>query len=446
MRDVTRFLLRVAALLLTLAPMVALAQICTGLCLQQVICPNPAVTTTISGTVYAPNGVDPLPGVLVYIPNGPVDPLPLGATCRNGGTPPSSPLVQAISGIDGKFTVNNMPVGTSIPLVIQSGKWRRQSVIPNVPSCTNTPIAAAKTRFPTRQSEGDMPNLAVVTGANDAQECILRKIGIVDSEFTNSNGAGRVKLFGGANSPGATYSAASASETVLEASFATLDSYDMVMFSCQGDQYAQTPTAQQNLINYANAGGRVMATHYAYTWLYNDAPFSSTATWVPDQLDITADPQTGYINTTFPVINVEQGGSFAIEAQDVANHAPERRPQQVATLCEETVECRAVVLQSAGFALYGEGHLARLGCDAKLFEQRQEVRISAMIEDDEARVDGEGAALVLHLVRVRVTAHVRRGFEDRDVMIGPQMMCGDIARDAAADDCDLHRRSVPARI
>ena len=300
MRDATRFLLRVAALLLTLAPMVALAQICTGLCLQQVICPNPAVTTTISGTVYAPNGVDPLPGVLVYIPNGPVDPLPLGATCRNGGTPPSSPLVQAISGIDGKFTVNNMPVGTSIPLVIQSGKWRRQSVIPNVPSCTNTPIAAAKTRFPTRQSEGDMPNLAVVTGANDAQECILRKIGIVDSEFTNSNGAGRVKLFGGANSPGATYSAASASETVLEASFATLDSYDMVMFSCQGDQYAQTPTAQQNLINYANAGGRVMATHYAYTWLYNDAPFSSTATWVPDQLDITADPQTGYINTTFP--------------------------------------------------------------------------------------------------------------------------------------------------
>src|SRR5580700_6158762 len=33
---------------------------CTNLCLQQVTCPDPTVTTTLTGTVYAPNGTDPL--------------------------------------------------------------------------------------------------------------------------------------------------------------------------------------------------------------------------------------------------------------------------------------------------------------------------------------------------------------------------------------------------
>lgn len=299
MRNTLRFILRTAALLLALAPMLASAQLCTGLCLQQVTCPG-AGTTSVSGTVYAPNGTDPLSGVLVYVPNAPVDALPAGATCRNGGSPPSSPLVQTITGVDGKFTVRNMPVGTSIPLVIQSGKWRRQSVIPNVASCTNTAISATLTRFPKQKSEGDIPKIAVVTGAGDVQECILRKIGIADTEFTASGGTGRVNFFAGAGGPGASV-AGIVSETQLEASAATLNSYDMVMFACQANQYTKTLAAQQNVINYANAGGRVMATHYAYTWLYNDAPFSGTANWNVDQVPaFVSDPETAYINQSFP--------------------------------------------------------------------------------------------------------------------------------------------------
>lgn len=294
----TRLILHAFVLLFTLAPMPALAQLCTGLCLQQVTCANPAVTTTLSGTVYAPNGVDPLPGVLVYIPNAPVDALPAGATCRNGGTPPSAPLVQTITGVDGKFKVPNMPVGTNIPLVIQAGKWRRQAVIPNVAACTNTAISTVQTRFPRNHGEGDIPHFAVVTGSVDAAECVLRKVGIDDAEFSASSGTGRIHIFTGAGSPGASMPG-SASETTLEASAATLGNYDMVMLPCQGDAYPQTPAAQQNLVDYANAGGRVTATHFEYTWLYNVVPFSATTTWIPNTFP-SPNNQIGYINQSVP--------------------------------------------------------------------------------------------------------------------------------------------------
>ncbi len=146
-----------------------------------------------------------------------------------------------------------------------------------------------------------------------------------------------------------------------------------------------------------------------------------------------------------PMRRVEQGGRFAIEAQDVANHAPECRPQQVGTLREQAVERRAVVLQPGGCALHGKGHLARLACNAELFEQGEEVGIGAVVEHDEARVDGNRSALVLHLVSVRVAADVRRGLEHRDFVLAVQVMCRDVACNAAADDGDLHRRASRKR-
>src|SRR5271154_493497 len=115
------------------------AQTCTGLCLQQVSCTGGG-TTSISGTVYAPNGTDPLPNVLVYVPNAPVQPFPPGVSCDNcqSSLVTGSPLVTATTGSDGTFTISNMPVGTNIPLVIQNGRWRRQVVIPSVTACANT--------------------------------------------------------------------------------------------------------------------------------------------------------------------------------------------------------------------------------------------------------------------------------------------------------------------
>jgi len=271
---------------------------CTNLCLQQVACPA-GQTTSITGTVYAPNGVDPLPNVVVYIPNAPVAAFTPGVSCPLVGEPPSgSPLLGTTTAVDGTFTLTNVPVGTNIPLVIVSGRWRRQLVVPTTTACANTAFSAS---FPQNQSQGDIPKIAIATGSADQVECVLRKVGIADSEFTDPSGTGRINIFAGSNSPGATIDHATPSETTLMGNAATLNQYDVIMLPCEGGQYIQPAQSLANLIDFANAGGRVYSSHYSYVWMYNNPPFNGVVNWDPQQTDPTPDPGTANIVTTFTV-------------------------------------------------------------------------------------------------------------------------------------------------
>jgi N-acetylneuraminic acid mutarotase len=170
---------------------------CTNLCLQQTTCAAGA-TTKVTGTVYAPNGIDPLPNAVVYVPNGTVAAFTTSVSCDNCAQASGSPLVGTTSAVDGKFSLTNVPVGNNIPLVIQIGRWRRQVTIPTVNACTTTTVAPALTRLPKNKAEGDIPKQAFVTGEKDALECVLRKIGVDDTEFTNALGNGRVHLYAAA--------------------------------------------------------------------------------------------------------------------------------------------------------------------------------------------------------------------------------------------------------
>jgi len=267
----------------------------TGLCRQQVSCPA-GQTTTVSGTVYAPNGVDPLPNVLLYIPNATVPAFVPGVACQAPGQlPGGSPIVGTTSAVDGTFVLSNVPVGSNIPLVIQIGRWRRQVTIPGVAQCTNT---AFSTRMPQNQSEGDIPKIAIVTGSQDALECVLRKIGVADSEFTDGGGLGRIQIYKGAGSPGAQISSATPSENLLMDTQAGVNAYDVVMYGCQGTPFAKSATQLSNLVAYANAGGRVFATHLNYTWLFKNPPFDGTATWAVRQSDLPDGLAT--VDQTFP--------------------------------------------------------------------------------------------------------------------------------------------------
>ncbi len=154
---------------------------CTGLCLQQTTCTGNA-TTSVSGVVYAPNGTDPLPNVTVYVPNAPVEAFTPGVSCPISGSPPSgSPLVGTITDVNGKFTLVDMPVGANIPIVAVSGRWRVQSTV-NTTACANTAMILS---MPQNHTQGDIPLIAIATGSADQVECVLLKMGISQSEFTD---------------------------------------------------------------------------------------------------------------------------------------------------------------------------------------------------------------------------------------------------------------------
>ena len=246
---------------------------CVNLQCAQVSCTGGG-TTSISGTVFAPNGTLPLPNVTVYVPNAEVGPLPDGVSCdRCGDLLSGSPLVRTTTDVEGRFVLENMPATSDVPLVIQVGKWRRQITIPAVAECADTPLEAGLTRLPRNTTEGDIPLMALTTGSWDALECLLRKVGLDDSEITTDAAGGRLHLYAGNGTDqfastmngGAAFTSASD----LWSDPDKLDDYDVLFLSCEGGQRPETKgaTATQAVHDYAGIGGRVFASHWHNYWL-----------------------------------------------------------------------------------------------------------------------------------------------------------------------------------
>jgi hypothetical protein len=296
---------------------------CTNLQCQQTSCKDGACaeaacptgqTTSISGTVYDPAGATPLYNVVVYVPNAGLADIPEGVSCQKcDGTASGSPITTALTDATGHFVLDDMPVGHDIPLVIQVGKWRRQVTIPTVTACQDTPITDKNlTRLPRNQSEGHLPRFALTTGHADALECLLRKIGIADEEFTTDAGTGRVDMFvGGATNgdgsgsnafaSGVNGGAAFPSASTLWGSPDKLRSYDILVLSCEGASYADAKDPyRQNIKAYADMGGRLFADHKHSYWLASGAaPWPQTAVYKNDNNDLP-DPTTLEIDDSFP--------------------------------------------------------------------------------------------------------------------------------------------------
>jgi len=250
---------------------------CVGLECQVVDCASMSMPpTTITGTVFAPNGTLPLNGVNVYVPRDPLPPFIEGVSCdRCSSTLPGSPITQTVSGADGTFRLENVPAGDNIPLVVTTGKWRRQVTISNITQCADNSTTQDQTRLPRNKSEGDIPKIALTTGNADSMECLVRKLGIDDSEITNDGGAGRIHFYTGngvakfksgfAGGSGASLSSA----TPFWASVDSLSQYDIVILSCEGQQNAGTkPQAALDAMKaYADKGGRVFASHWHNIWI-----------------------------------------------------------------------------------------------------------------------------------------------------------------------------------
>jgi hypothetical protein len=272
---------------------------CVNLQCRQQACPAGG-TTSLSGTVYAPNGSLPLYNVAVYVPNAPLDPFVQGSSCERCGTLASGrPIASALSDAEGKFKLINAPVGKDVPLVFQVGKWRRKVIIPEVLPCQDNALGDPQlTRLPRNRGEGDLPRIAVTQGACDDVICLLPKLGI-DLAETGVAGQDRAFIYydgGGLVLPGVTDAV-----TTLWRRFEELQQYDMVINSCRcGEQEAEKgPAAFAAVTQYLDAGGRMFNTHYSYDFLkFSPDPLLSAAVTTGPISDES--PATAVIDTSFP--------------------------------------------------------------------------------------------------------------------------------------------------
>jgi hypothetical protein len=312
---------------------------CEGLSCRQSTCAagscaQPKCTTgqgftSLSGTIYDPAGRVPLYNVDVYVPSQPLADYTDGPSCDSCSNRYSgSPVVTATTDTHGHFKLGDasadVPAGADIPLVIQLGKWRRVITIPNVTACQDTGLTDPATmRLPANQSEGHLPKIALTTGGLDALECLLRKIGISDAEFTPESGPGRVNLFAGGTHDGTAMSNVSAGTNAYDPSLnggaaftdaevwwesaSNLSHYDIVLHSCDGTENPtnKSMNARQALQSFADVGGRVFASHWHNYWIeHGPTPWPGLANF-NHQRDPT-NPFTATIDTGF-----EKGAALA---------------------------------------------------------------------------------------------------------------------------------------
>jgi hypothetical protein len=287
--------------------------------------------TTVSGMVFAPNGTLPLFGVTVYVPISDPGPLPAGVQCDRctdsllGGAHSVASTDEA-----GRFTLVNVPATSDVPVVIQVGKWRRQLTLPAVAACQNTPLEATSTTLPRKRTEGDMPQIAITTGDADALDCLVRKLGIDDSEITTDGQGGRVHLYtgNGAKQFATTFAGGTGSfnnATTLWGNLDKLSGYDIAMFSCEGGQHPETKSqaALQAVHDYAGLGGRVFLSHWHNIWVAgnrNDANHSLPDWKTIATFDFGA-AQNETTQLTFVDETAPKGWSFATWLQNVGGSA-----------------------------------------------------------------------------------------------------------------------------
>ena len=311
---------------------------CT-LCNSVPNCANQPQLTRVTGRVITPGRADDniqnqvgVPNAFVYIlRNNDLGDLPGmaagsgGSSCDRCSDPDLGPvLVSAVTDANGEFVLEgNIPIGVEFPLVVKAGKFRRAvtQTLSAGAACQTTALAegmpANPTRLPRTMSDGlavNIPRIAVSTGAVDAIECVLEKMGVAASEFSRPQLGGRVHLYrangawpdqqsfdcngcftgngptsnacrlancGGSTSADRVSFLQAVSDASLFGSLASLSAHDTVVFDCEGlgwdDTFTQRDAAGGNVREYVNRGGRMFASHFGFTWLSGNGsqPYSA---------------------------------------------------------------------------------------------------------------------------------------------------------------------------
>jgi hypothetical protein len=271
-----------------------------------------------------------------------------------------SVLASAVTDYKGEFTLSGrIPVGSAFKLVVKVGKWRRVVQVPSTvaSACNSRALDLTYTRLSASSTDGlagtHLPKIAVSTGAVDAMECVFRNLGVAETEFTSPRGSGRLHLYraapqfnsdgsisngGGAlptsgvtcdgsyvNSRGRTVQCSSDSNAGCyngraECTFSNADTrlhgsnfgmlgYDLVVYDCEGYAHNHASGDNAHIIDYVDHGGRMFASHYAYTFIENNGSLDGSADW---GVSTSATSDTGFIS--LPSGSTQRAGANAVKS------------------------------------------------------------------------------------------------------------------------------------
>src|SRR6185369_9467265 len=260
---------------------------------------------------------NPLYNISVYVadPTSPLpdlDKVPVSCGCAQL-LPEKVKAIAAPTDATGHFQIECAPSG-NVTLVVQTGKWRRK--YENVNVLPNQANVIPNLRLPANSSEGSLPNIAISTGGSDSFECLPLRIGVSESEYVAGSAAGgHIHIYSGLRGATPAQGAVDSYSSLWD-SQAHLNEHDVVILSCEGAETsngaatgmgngpALSTAVQQYLMNYANAGGRVFASHYQYAW-FNRGPFNTgankLATWTTGMGSVSNDFDAAFpaeVNTT----------------------------------------------------------------------------------------------------------------------------------------------------
>ncbi len=222
----------------------------------------PGEETTITGTVLAPNGKDPVPGASVFIPASVPELFPPDVKCEVCGTLGNSAnLWFTTSKPDGTFTLDGVCPGQRF-VVFQNGRFRRVIQI-EVPPKQALAVPANLSRLPNKNAEQHpadaIPKIAVATGDYDKMECVLRKMGLADGSYDLYEGAA---VLGGIGSYPEFKS--------LVGDLNKMKQYNIIFINCTRNTFEkelENPAIRQNIQQYVQSGGRLYVTDWSYDWI-----------------------------------------------------------------------------------------------------------------------------------------------------------------------------------
>lgn len=245
----------------------------------------PGQETTVTGTVFAPNGTDPVPGASVFIPAKLPELFTPQVKCEVcGHLGSSNNLWYTTTQANGSFTLKNVCPGKRM-LVFQNGRFRRLIEI-SVPASSTFPIPAGQSRLPRKDKEfhvaDAIPRIAVATGDFDKMECVLRKLGLADGSFDLYEDATTLK------SPKTLPTFKS-----LIGDLNRMKTYNIIFINCTSNTYEKdlaSASVRKTINDYVNAGGRLYVTDWSYDWIEQVESFSPYIDFEPGASSNTPEP------------------------------------------------------------------------------------------------------------------------------------------------------------